>query len=143
MDKQEINSIFDSNTYIEVYERDILEANSEVIISSPGINENKVKGLLTILNDNVDKNLSVIVYTLKAECYSEDRVSKTKKLIKQLMDFGIAVYENSEIYEHYAIFDKEIVWYGSVNLLSREKTDDNIIRLVSKEIAQELMDIYV
>ncbi len=62
-------------------------------------------------------------------------------MIKQLRDVGIEVYENSEIYEHYAIFDKEIVWYGSVNLLSREKNDDNIIRVVSKEIAQELMEI--
>lgn len=70
-------------------------------------------------------------------------MSKTKQLINQLKNFGIVVYENSEIYEHYAIFDKEIVWYGSINLLSREKTDDNIIRLKSKEIAQEIMELNI
>lgn len=43
--------------------------------------------------------------------------------------------------EHYAIIDGEIVWYGSMNLLSGEKEDDNLIRIVSKEIAQELMEI--
>ena len=45
------------------------------------------------------------------------------------------------MHEHYAIIDEEIVWYGSMNLLSGEKEDDNLMRVVSKEIAQEIMEI--
>ncbi len=45
------------------------------------------------------------------------------------------------MHEHYAIFDKHIVWYGSMNLLSNEKEDDSMMRLDSKEIAQELMKV--
>jgi|GEM_PF-4435786 len=45
------------------------------------------------------------------------------------------------MYEHYAIIDRKIVWYGSTNLLSREKDDDNLMRVESSEIAQELMEI--
>ena len=45
------------------------------------------------------------------------------------------------MHEHYAIIDEEIVWYGSMNLLSGEKEDDNLMRVVSKEIALELMEI--
>lgn len=41
---------------------------------------------------------------------------------------------------HYAIINQEIVWYGSMNLLSGEKEDDNLMRVVSAEIAQELME---
>lgn len=42
------------------------------------------------------------------------------------------------MHEHYAIIDGEIVWYGSMNLLSGEKEDDNLMRVESKDIAQEL-----
>lgn len=45
------------------------------------------------------------------------------------------------MHEHYAIIGHEIVWYGSVNLLSAEKEEDNLMRVVSEEIAQELMEM--
>lgn len=45
------------------------------------------------------------------------------------------------MHEYYAIIDGEIVWYGSMNLLSGEKVDDNLMRVVSREIEQELMKI--
>ena len=45
------------------------------------------------------------------------------------------------MHEHYAIIDGEIVWYGSMNLLSGEKVDDNLMRVVNREIEQELMEI--
>lgn len=57
------------------------------------------------------------------------------------MAVGIKVRQESIMHEHYAIIDGEIVWYGSMNLLSGEKEDDNLMRVVSKEIAQEIMEI--
>ena len=41
----------------------------------------------------------------------------------------------------YAVIDNEIVWYGSVNLLSKEDAEDNIMRVQSREIAAELLEI--
>ena len=32
-------------------------------------------------------------------------------------------------------------WYGSMNLLSRDDVEDNIMRLESREVAQELLGI--
>ena len=39
------------------------------------------------------------------------------------------------------MIDKEIVWYGSMNLLSKEDADDNLMRVCSKEIAAELLEM--
>lgn len=43
--------------------------------------------------------------------------------------------------EHYAVIDNEIVWYGSVNLLSKEDAEDNLMRVCSKDIAAELLEM--
>ena len=43
--------------------------------------------------------------------------------------------------EHYAVIDNEIVWYGSMNLLSKEDAEDNLMRVCSKDIAAELLEI--
>ena len=48
---------------------------------------------------------------------------------------------DEEPYEHFAIVDDEIVWYGSMNLLSRAKIDDNLMRVKSKDAAQELLEM--
>ncbi|HJB45485.1 MAG TPA: hypothetical protein H9713_02085, partial [Candidatus Mediterraneibacter surreyensis] len=49
--------------------------------------------------------------------------------------------EKPGMHEHFAVIDKKIVWYGSVNLLSNAKEEDNLMRVKSKEIAQELLEI--
>lgn len=43
--------------------------------------------------------------------------------------------------EHYAVIDNEIVWYGSINLLSKEDAEDNLMRVCSKDIAAELLEM--
>lgn len=53
--------------------------------------------------------------------------------------FEIRLVEDS--CEHYAVIDHEIVWYGSMNLLSKEDADDNLMRVCSREIAEELLEI--
>ena len=139
--KQNADAIYDNKTYRTIYEKDLLEANNDIIISSPGINEKKVKRIIELIQGKQESGVSITAITLKAENYPENRIEKTKQLIKRLLDSGIMVSQVPAMHEHYAIIDKEIVWYGSMNLLSGEKEDDNLMRVVSKEIAQELMEI--
>lgn len=37
--------------------------------------------------------------------------------------------------------DQSLVWYGSMNLLSRSREDDSLMRIVSPEIAAELLEL--
>lgn len=77
--------------------------------------------------------MKVVVLTLETE--------RHQKLIDELECTGVHVKLLSKMHEHYAIIDNEIVWYGSMNLLSRGREEDNLMRVVSGEIAQELMEI--
>ena len=45
------------------------------------------------------------------------------------------------VVEQYVVIDNEIVWYGSVNLLSKEDAEDNLMRVCSKDIAAELLEM--
>ena len=139
--KQGANAIYDNKSYQMIYEKDLLEANKNIIISSPGINEKKVKRLVALLQGRQESGVSIIVITLSAESYPENRIEKTRQLINQLVEVGIKVNQMAAMHEHYAIIDEDIIWYGSMNLLSSEKADDNLMRVVSKEIAQELMEL--
>lgn len=77
--------------------------------------------------------------TLSPERYPASRTEITRKLVRELEQTGIRVLLQGVLHEHYALIDHEIVWYGSMNFLSAEKEDDNLMRVVSEEIAEELM----
>ena len=137
VEKQNANAIFDIDTYERVYERDLLEANKEIIISSPGLNHEKVNTFVRLMKRKQEDGVKVTVVTLNPE----EKIEDTKNLVQTLEKCGIKIRLQDHMHEHFAIIDGEIVWYGSMNFLSRAKTDDNLIRLKSKDAAQELMEM--
>ena len=63
------------------------------------------------------------------------------ELMERLRKAGFEIRLVEESCEHYAVIDNEIVWYGSMNLLSKEDADDNLMRVCSKDIASELLEL--
>ena len=139
--KQETNAIFDSESYTSVFERDVAQADTEIVISSPGIGAKGVHRILKTLEERHDSGVKITLLTLSADNYPQQRIEKTKGLITELIESGVTVLEKTGMHEHFAVIDREIVWYGSVNLLSNAKEEDGLMRVKSREIAQELLEI--
>ena len=140
VEKQNANTIFDIDSYEKVYEKDLLEANKEIIISSPGINHAKLDAFVKLINQRQEDGIKLTVITLNPEGYPEENIEDTKRLVEILKNCGIRVKLQEHMHEHFAIIDDEIVWYGSMNFLSRAKADDNLMRVKSKDVAQELLE---
>ena len=45
----------------------------------------------------------------------------------------------SSLYGHYAIIDKEMIWYGNMNLLSNVKEQDYMMRISHQQLVYELL----
>lgn len=140
-EKQQANAIFDAASYQSVYERDLRQAGKEIVISSPGMNKSMVAKTMDFVKERQSAGVAVSVVTLPAKDYPNNRVEVTKQLVGELARAGILVIEKSGLHEHFAIIDQEIVWYGSLNLLSRGKEDDSLMRVQSVDIAAELLEI--
>ena len=52
---------------------------------------------------------------------------------------GIKVMFVDSIPSRYAVIDKEILWYGSMNLVSNIKEDDDEMRIVNRNVAKALI----
>ncbi len=140
-EKQAANAIYDIDNYAEIYWRDLEEAMSGVIISSPRLNNQKVNRIIDALGKRQESGVKVTIVTWHPDAYKYGRDDVRTELIERLRKAGfeIRLVENS--CEHYAVIDQEIVWYGSVNLLSKEDAEDNLMRVCSKEIAAELLEM--
>lgn len=54
---------------------------------------------------------------------------------------GIQVVVKDEVDEHFAVIDEELVWHGGMNLLGKEDVWDNLIRIKSAVVAEELLEL--
>jgi len=131
--------IYGSDNYWQNYERDITNARQEIIISSPGLGTVAVNKTIRLLEKVQENGVAIKVITLPPEQYSVMQINRVQNLITLLRKANIDVKEKLLVHEHYAIIDQKIVWYGNMNLLSKNKPDDNLMRLNNEEVAQELM----
>ncbi len=142
MDKQEVsNSIFDSTGYWEVFENDVLSTAKNIVISSPYLSLRKVEWLADQSEILQKRGVAIIVFSLSPEAYPEDGREHHGELLERLTSAGICVKTQNHCYERYAVIDHSLVWYGSMNLLSRGREDDSLMRIVSPSIAEELVEL--
>lgn len=137
--ENEIQMIYDSSNYQNVFNKDIENANKEIIIVTPGINQAKVDDYLPILVKKLEDGIHITIITLDYQVYPNNIKEKTKVLIDMLKRSGITLITMQSLYEHYAIIDKEITWYGSMNLLSKVKKEDNMMRITDLQVVYELL----
>ena len=68
-DSNEINAIFDIDTYLDVYQNDLLLATKEIIISSPVISGKRVDELSKLLQEKMRSGIRVNIVTWKPDLY--------------------------------------------------------------------------
>ena len=139
--KQSTNAIFDSENYYEVYRKDLLQADKNIIISSPVISGAKVYELISLLRDKQLSGVEVTIVTWEPDSYGFGDAAFWMQLHEEMRQVGFYIETVEESCEHFAIMDQEIVWYGSMNLLAKSNADDSMMRVQSKKIATELMGL--
>lgn len=140
-EKQKANAIYDIENYAETYWKDLEEANSAVVVSSPRLNNQKVDRIINMLGKRQELGVEVTIVTWHPDAYKYGKDDVRMELMERLRKAGFEIRLVEETCEHYAVIDNEIVWYGSVNLLSKEDAEDNLMRVCSKDIAAELLEM--
>ena len=140
-DKQVVNAIYDVGNYIETFHKDLFDANKNVIISSPAINGSKVYELIDMIKEKQVSGVQVTIITWTPDSYGFGDAAYWMRLHEDMRKAGFYIKTVEESCQRFAVIDQEVVWYGNINLLSKEKVDDSIMRVKSKDIASELMEI--
>ena len=104
------------------------------MLSGPGVSE-----MIRMLSDRQSKGVSVTVITLHSDSYGFGKTDFWAELQEEMRSAGFKLKLTDGYCERYAIIDKKIVWYGSLNFLGKPDADDNLMRVLDKEIAEELM----
>lgn len=139
--KQTVNAIYDGNNYSENYHKDLLDSNKNIIISSPVISGSKVYELINMLKEKQMSGVQVTIVTWTPDSYGFGDAAYWMQLHEDMRRAGFYIRTVEEYCDRFAVIDQEVVWYGNINLLAKDKVDDSIMRVRSKGIAGELMEI--
>ena len=141
LEKQSVNAIYDSGSYMDVFEQDIVECGKQMIVSSPEITKNKVERFLYLVKARQEAGCKVTVITTEPQNIAYGSPEFCQGLIDTMRGNGIHVIVKEEVEEHFAVLDDELVWHGGMNLLGKEDIWDNLMRVRSAQIAAELLEI--
>ena len=140
-EKQVANAIFTAKDYFDVFERDLIEAEVEIVISSPDIAHNKVERFISVMKSRQESGIKITIITEDPDNKSVGNPIYMMELIRQLRNVGINVGYTENVNEHYAVIDKSLVWHGGMNLLGKADVWDNLIRVKDRVAAAELLEI--
>lgn len=140
-EKQEANAIFDGENYGEVFERDLLEAEHRIVISSNVISAKKVYEIINVLKEKQALGVEVTIVTWAPDDYGFGDAAFWMQLHEDMRQAGFFIKTVEDSCENFAVIDQEIIWYGNIHLLGQEKVEDNIMRVKDKKIAAELLEL--
>ena len=115
--KAETSFLYDSSGFYQN-----CGAVKEIIISTPLVKASYLKRLLLQLPENVRL---VIITTSTTENESID---------------GVNLVFRESVHQTFTVIDNQIVWYGSINPLSYNRTESSVLRLINASLAGKLVD---
>lgn len=132
-----------ANIFFDVFIKELQNVKNRIVIFSPFMTENRISKLVPYLISLVNKNKKVYVVTKSIEDQNSNIKRETfMKCIHELESIGVKVIQKGGMHEKLILIDDEIVWNGSLNVLSFNGTTGEIMqRIRSKKYVEAIEKI--
>lgn len=122
--------IFNGNTFIRSYSSDLAMAKRSIVISSPKLFRVERNSMVNQLSELAHRGLEVLILTTTSN-------EQTEYLMLQ----GLSVKIRSDLSLCTTIIDKNIVWYGAINVLGYTSEEENMIKVTDNNLATDLIEV--
>jgi superfamily II DNA or RNA helicase len=135
-----INLIYNADNFVPVIKNDFAEALKEILIVNPFLRKKRIETILEWLKEPLRKGISITIITRPPESYKDPK--PIQECIALLLS-SVSVVTKPNIYQKFTLIDNRLVWYGNINLLSYNSSEESVMRLESRELAAELGEITI
>jgi len=132
------SNLYNELTFYPAFIKDILEAEKEVIIYSPFISKFRADFFRRALLKLKKRNIAVFIFTRPFEECKPLMREKIRSSVKDYEELGARVfYPEGFMHEKLAIIDRNILWEGSLNILSQRSSKELMRRMPGVELAEQ------
>ncbi len=131
--------LYNQDTFYKVFIRDLKRARNEVIIESPFVTVKRLETFLPIFKALVNSNVKVIIHTkdpYELDDYLKDELYKG---LSSLLGLKVQVIFIKGLHRKITVIDREILYEGSLNILSQNNSIEMMRRIKSTTLSRGLI----
>lgn len=132
------SKLYGNEDFYKAFERDLRKASECVIIESPFITTRRMNELYPMLARLCERGIRIIVNTRNPEEHDEEYNMQATQAIGIMQEMGIDVLYTVKHHRKLAIIDNDILWEGSLNILSQNDSCEIMRRSVSNYLVTEM-----
>ncbi len=135
------STLHDEITFYPRFIQDLEKAKKEVIIESPFISSSRMQMLYPLFEKLIKRNIKVYIFTRNPSEHTDDYNEQAEFEIQRFEKLGVQVLIcTGNHHRKLAIIDREILWEGSLNILSQIHSREIMRRIESKHLALEVFN---
>jgi len=132
--------LFNERTFYHAFTRDLLESKKEVVIYSPFISKFRSEYFRKTFQSLGKRNIAVFIFTRPIEEVDYLMRNEVKCALKDYEELGACIiYLSGLIHQKAAIIDREILWEGSLNILSQRESKEMMKRTLDEGVAMQVL----
>lgn len=136
-----ISHLFDEKSFYSSFLSDLEDCEQEVIIESPFISKSRMDKLLPFFRRLVKRDVTVYVITKDPSILDEPLASYSREIIREFEILGVHVLATANHHHRkLAILDRQVLWEGSLNILSQSNSREIMRRIQGEDHAQEMFE---
>ena len=133
--------LFDEKSFYVSFIEDLQKCQKEVIIESPFISKSRMKKIFPMIERLVNRGVTVYVITKDPSILDEPLASQSRDAIREFEILGVHVLAaTNHHHRKLAILDRNILWEGSLNILSQSNSKEIMRRIEGDGHAQEMFN---
>lgn len=134
------SKLYDQDSFYPAFLKDLASCHSEVIIECPFITSRRLKTLLPTLEKLKARKVRIAINTRDPRTHDEDyRQEDAHEAISKLQHMGVQVLYTGNHHRKIAILDRNILYEGSLNILSQNDSCEMMRRIESIQLAWQMV----
>lgn len=135
------SSLFDETTFYKAFIKDLQNCQEELIIESPFITTRRMDMFWSTLVKLIDKGVKIYVLTRDPLEHIAKYAMQSEEAIRKFEEIGVqTLICRGNHHRKLAVIDRDIVWEGSLNILSQIKSKEFMRRLEGGGFAVDLFN---
>lgn len=133
------SKLYDEKTFYPAFLKDLNNCGSELIIECPFITKRRLQYFLPTLKMLKGRKVRIIINTKDPIELDEERQNEAYRSVASLQHKGIQVIYTHGHHRKLAIIDRTILYEGSLNILSQNRSSEVMRRIESTRMAWEMV----
>jgi hypothetical protein len=137
--KTSVSKLYDENSFYPALLKDIRRCRSELIIESAYMTTKRVHYLLPHFKELKRNRVRIVINTRNPEEHDLYLREEARKCLASLLEIGVQVIFSESLHRKTAILDRNILWEGSLNILSQNNSQEVMRRTESSQLGWQMV----